>query len=105
MLAADEAFSGLSYDKGMVICSPELLGSVAKDLEKESGVLKQLRKSREERDVRVRKHLVAEERPRSSRVGADPMPVTPGAAASMISHVKPYTSCYDGSVVFVFDPK
>ena len=34
ILAADEAFSGLSYDKGMIRCIPELLGSVAKDLEK-----------------------------------------------------------------------
>ena len=52
ILGADEAFSGLSHDRGMFMCSPELLESVTKDMENKSGILKQIRKAKMERDAR-----------------------------------------------------
>ena len=52
--AQAEAFSGLTRDKGTIMCAPALLEHAARELERDSGVLKQIRKPREERTARVK---------------------------------------------------
>ena len=44
-----EWWDGLSKDKGEIMCCPALLDFVGKELERDGGVLKQLRKARGER--------------------------------------------------------
>ena len=45
----DAVFSGLSRDKGEIMCVPALLDFVAKELDSDTNVQKQLRKAHEER--------------------------------------------------------
>ena len=45
----DAVFSGLSRDKGEIMCAPALLDFVAKELDRDTNVQKQLRNADEER--------------------------------------------------------
>ena len=55
-LLADQAnaFSGISRARGTVMCCPALLEFVGEEMEKDSNVLKQLRKGREERALALK---------------------------------------------------
>ena len=44
-------FSGQHRDGGELMCAPELLDFVSKEVERDAGVLKQIRKAREEREA------------------------------------------------------
>ena len=49
ILDESDVFSGTHRDSGEFMVAPELLDYVAKEIERDAGVLKQLRKAREEK--------------------------------------------------------
>ena len=55
LLDETAAFVGMSKDRGEIMVCPELVECVAKEVERDSAVLKQVRKAREERARLVKK--------------------------------------------------